>query len=77
MVNSFVKHSEIVFPAISKLVVGLCHVAQKISLHLSISRGQRFKFFVTFTSGCCVFKGFFYFIFLVVLLLDVLYNITA
>jgi hypothetical protein len=66
----FVRSNEIAFPAIFGLAVRLCHMAQNYALNLSIAQRQRLKILLLFLFLRKKIK-------FVVLLLDVIYNVTT
>jgi hypothetical protein len=76
VVNFLVKHSEIAFIVISELVAGFVPSGPKLCSRPFYCPRIAVGNFVTFTSRCCVFEGK-NSIFFAVLLLNVIYNVTA
>jgi hypothetical protein len=76
VVNFLVKRSEIAFIVISELAAGFVPSGPKFCSRPFYCPRAAVENFVTFTSRCCVFEGK-NSIFFVVLLLDVIYNVTA
>jgi hypothetical protein len=56
---------------------GLCQLAQKFAPDLSTAQGQQLRILLLSPLDVMFFKIIFIFIFLVMLLLDVIYNVTA
>jgi hypothetical protein len=76
VVNFLVKRSEIAFTVISELATGFVPSGPKFCSKPFYCPWATVENFVIFTSKCCVFEGK-NSIFFAVLLLDVIYNVTA
>jgi hypothetical protein len=76
VVNFLVKRSEIAFIVISELAAGFVPSGPKFCSRPFYCPRAAVENFVTFTSKCCVFEGK-NSVFFAVLLLDVIYNVTA